>query len=215
MTNSSQSTNAYINKEIFLTEQPVVHKSSKVTESELGKWTDIGPNSSVRETVIGDYTYTAGDNQIIYANIGKFCSIASHVRVNPGNHPTWRVTQHHATYRRAMYGFSNSDDAEFFEWRRDHKVTIGHDVWIGHGAIIMPGIHIGTGAVVGASAVVTKDIEPYTIVAGVPAKPIRKRFSDEVIKQLLAIAWWDWSREVMEERINDFNDLDQFLKNHA
>lgn len=211
----TKNSDVYINKEKFLTMQPVVHESSEVTESELGEWTEIGPNSSVRETVIGDYTYTAGDNQIIYTDIGKFCSIASHVRINPGNHPTWRVTQHHSTYRRSMYGFSNSDDAKFFEWRRDHKVTIGHDVWIGHGAIIMPGVHIGTGAVIGSSAVVTKDVEPYMIVAGVPSKPIRRRFSEEVSKQLLTIAWWDWSREVLEERIDDFNEMDQFLNKYA
>ena len=152
---------------------------------------------------------------MIYARIGRFCSIASHVWINPGNHPMHRVTQHHMTYRRAMFGFGDTDDAEFFQWRRDHLVTIGHDVWIGHAAVIMPGITIGDGAVIGSQAVVTKDVAPYTIVGGVPAKPIRERFSRDVAAQLQAIAWWDWPRETLEERILELNDLETFLATYG
>lgn len=129
----------------YLSKQPTIHETSVICNSQLGSWTEIGPNSTIEEAVVGDYTYTSGDNQIIYAEIGKFCSIASHVRIHPVNHPMQRVTQHHLTYRRVQYGLSSSDDHEFFDWRREHKVTIGHDVWIGHGAIIMPGVTIGTG----------------------------------------------------------------------
>jgi phosphonate metabolism protein (transferase hexapeptide repeat family) len=167
------------------------------------------------ESTFGDYSYTAGDVSIIYSEVGKFCSIASHARLNPGNHPMERVTQHHMTYRRVQYGFDDTDDESFFNWRRADKVTVGHDVWIGHGAILLPGVTVGTGAVVGAGAVVTKDIEPYTIVVGVPAKPIRRRFAPEVAGQLMAIAWWDWPRELLEERFTDFNDLELFLRKYA
>ena len=133
------------------------------------------------------------DSSIIYAEVGKFCSIAAFTRINPGNHATWRASQHHYSYRSRQYGFDLGDDTEFFQWRRDHKVTIGNDVWIGHGAVIMPGVTIGDGAVVGSSAVVTKDVEPYTVVAGVPAKVIKRRHPAALAKRLMTLAWWDWS----------------------
>jgi phosphonate metabolism protein (transferase hexapeptide repeat family) len=194
---------------------PTVHETSRIQRSTLGEWTWIGPNCSISESVVGDYTYTAGDVSIIYSEVGKFCSIASHARLNPGNHPMDRVTQHHMTYRRVQYGFADSDDAAFFDWRRAHKVTLGHDVWIGHGAIVLPGVSVGTGAVVGAGAVVTKDVVPYAIVGGVPAKPIRMRFSEATIRKLFRIAWWDWSREMLEERLEELNDLDAFLARYG
>jgi phosphonate metabolism protein (transferase hexapeptide repeat family) len=127
----------------------------------------------------------------------------------------WRVTQHHMTYRRAQYGFDEADDEEFFEWRRSHKVTVGHDVWLGHGVIVMPGVTIGTGAIVGSGAVVTHDVEPYTIAVGVPARPMRRRFSERVAEQLIEIAWWDWSRLVLEERFEELNDLESFLEKYG
>ncbi|RSK55180.1 DapH/DapD/GlmU-related protein [Bacillus canaveralius] len=198
----------------LLTEQPTIHDTAKVTGSQLGNWTDIGANSIIEDSIIGDYTYTAGDAQITYSEIGKFCSIASHVRIHPVNHPMRRVTQHHLTYRKVQYGLDATDDDEFFQWRKDHKVTVGHDVWIGHGATIMPGVSIGTGAVIGAGAVVTKDIPPYIIAVGVPARPLRERFPKEIAAELLEIAWWDWDRETLEKRYKDLNDVECFIKKY-
>jgi phosphonate metabolism protein (transferase hexapeptide repeat family) len=126
-----------------------------------------------------------------------------------------RVTQHHMTYRRAQYGFAASDDGEFFAWRRAHTCRVGHDVWIGHAAIVMPGVSIGTGAVVGSGAVVTKDVAPYQIVVGVPARPIRLRFAPDVIERLLAIAWWEWDRATLEARFDDLRDIPSFLEKYA
>lgn len=196
----------------ILGEEPTIDPSSTVIHCQLGKWTDIGPNTKMEETLFGDYSYTDGDATIIYSEIGKFCSIASHVRINPGNHPMWRVTQHHLTYRRIRYQFSDQDDETIFDWRRAHKVTIGHDVWIGHSATIMPGVTIGTGAVIGAGAVVTKDVAPYTIVAGVPAKPIRLRFPKELIRELLESKWWDWDRNKLEKCFSELCDVQAFKK---
>src|ERR1700712_925371 len=141
-----------------LGEQPAIDPTAHIQSSRVGSWTEIGPGTTLVESTFDDYSYAFGDNQIIYSDIGKFCSIASHVRINPGNHPMDRVTQHHCTYRRALHGFDVADDPALFDWRRTARCVIGHDVWIGHAAIIMPGVTIGTGAVIGSGAVVTKDV---------------------------------------------------------
>lgn len=199
-------------KDKILNEKPTIHNTSSIKNSSLGSWADIGPRVSIIESEIGDYTYFSGDATVNYAKIGKFCSIASHVRINPGNHPTWRVTQHHCTYRKIRYGFDIKDDNEFFDWRRNDNVEIGNDVWLGHGVLVMAGVKIGTGAVVGSGAVVTKNIPPFCIAAGVPAKIIKMRFDDETIKRILEIKWWDWNRETLEANFNDFMDIDAFLQ---
>jgi hypothetical protein len=198
-----------------LGEEPHIHPTCRIVDSHIGAWTDLGPHTSLVESTWGDYSYAADNVSVIYADVGKFCSIAAHVRINPGNHPMDRVTQHHATYRRAQYGFGDADEASFFDWRRSFRCAIGHDVWIGHGAIVMPGVSIGTGAVVGSGAVVTRDVAPYTIVAGVPARPIRPRFPEDVVEKLLAIRWWDWDRATLEARFDDLLDLPTFLRKYA
>lgn len=198
-----------------LSAEPLVHQTSQVIHSFAGGWTSIGPNNLILESRIGDYTYTMDDVTMNYTEIGRFTSIASHVCINPVDHPMHRVTQHHMTYRRSIYGLAETDDVEFFDWRRSQRVTIGHDVWVGHGAIIMKGVHIGTGAVVGSGAIVTKDVEPYAIVVGSPARPLRKRFSQPVIDRLLQTAWWDWPRELIEERWHELNDIDSFLARYG
>lgn len=198
-----------------LGETPSIHPSCTIRNSQVGAWTELQAHTSLVESSFGDYSYTAGDVDIIYSDIGRFCSIASHVRINPGNHPMQRVTQHHMTYRRRQFGLGAHDDEAIFDWRRQYRCRVGHDVWIGHAAIIMPGVTIGHGAVVGAGSVVTKDVGAYQVVAGVPAKPLRLRFPQPVIERLLQIAWWDWDRSALERGFDELLDLQTFLDKHS
>jgi len=198
-----------------LSEEPTIHPTCKIYDSHVGAWTELMENTTLVESTFGDYSYTAGDVSIIYTDVGKFSNIASHVRINPGNHPMQRVTLHHMTYRRRRYLLGEDDDQEFFQWRRDHRCTIGHDTWLGHGAIVLPGITVGNGAVIAAGAVVSKDVPAYTIVGGVPAKPIKRRFTEDVAEKIERIAWWDWDRATIEARFDDLLDLDTFLEKYA
>ncbi|MYZ48981.1 DapH/DapD/GlmU-related protein [Propylenella binzhouense] len=187
--------------------EPIVAESAKVKDSTLGRYTEIGERTQLSDTSFGDYSYIMEDGQVVFAEIGKFCSIAANVRINATNHPTWRASQHHFTYRSADY-FPDADfDAELFAWRRVNAVRIGPDVWIGHGAIILPGVRIGTGAVIAAGAVVTREVGAYEIAAGVPARPIKRRFPVGVAGRLERLAWWDWPHEALRGALQDFRHL--------
>lgn len=196
--------------------EPVIDPTASVRQATLGRYTEIGARTSFVESTMGDYSYVVNDSNIIYTTIGKFCSIAAMTRINPGNHPMQRASQSHFTYRASAYFDDAQDDAAFFDWRRSTPVTIGHDVWIGHGAIILPGRSIGTGAVVAGGAIVTKDVAPYTIVAGNPAKPIRPRFPAAIADRLMALGWWDWEHARLRGALADFRALsvEAFLDKH-
>lgn len=170
--------------------------------------------------IVGDYTYYddfetvdnfeknvkylfgfIGDQLII----GKFCMIASDVTfiMNGANHLNDAIS----TYPFAIFGedWSNAMDGKGYP--NKGGTVIGNDVWIGYGATIMPGVRIGDGAIIATKSVVTKDVEPYAIVGGNPAKEIRKRFTDDKIKKLLDIKWWDWSIEEITENVQYLTGL--------
>lgn len=196
--------------------EPVVAADATVEDSELGAWVEIGARTRISHSTFGDYSYMMEDGQVLFSEIGKFCSIASNVRINAPNHPVWRASQHHFTYRSNDYFPGETQDAAIFVWRLQNKVTIGHDVWIGHGAILLPGVTVGTGAVVAAGAVVTRTVAPYDIVAGVPARLVKRRFPATVAARLLALAWWDWPHEDIHRALADFRALaiEDFLEKY-
>jgi phosphonate metabolism protein (transferase hexapeptide repeat family) len=195
---------------------PRVHGSASLRGATLGRFTEIKERVQFWESELGDYSYLERHCEVIYASIGKFCAIASDVRINALNHPIERISQHKFTYRPNEYFTGAKIDKAYRESRKRERVGIGHDVWIGHGAIILPGVRIGHGAVVAAGAVVTRDVEPYAIVAGVPAQFLRWRFAPEVSSRIIALAWWDWNHERLAEAIGDMRALapEEFLARH-
>jgi phosphonate metabolism protein (transferase hexapeptide repeat family) len=198
-----------------MSSEPRVDPTANIRDSELGAWTAVGARTSISESTLGDYSYVVSDCNVIYSTIGKFCSIAAASRLNPGNHPLERPALHHFTYRSASYDMGADDDG-FFDWRRAHRVVLGNDVWIGHGALVLPGITIGNGAVLGGGAVASKDIPPFAIAVGVPAKIQRYRFEPPIVDRLLRLAWWDWPHDRLAAALPDFRSLpiEAFLEKH-
>lgn len=193
---------------------PTLHPDVHVSDSDLGAWTELHPGTSVRASEVGAYSYLMQRVQLDFTTLGRFCSIASDVRIGPVNHPLDRPTTHHFTYRADRYNLDDPDEA-VFAWRQDQAVDIGHDVWVGHGATILPDITVGNGAVIAAGAVVTDDVAPYAVVAGVPADRVRWRFPPDVAAVIESTTWWEWDHATLQVRLAEFRDLAAFLTEYG
>jgi acetyltransferase-like isoleucine patch superfamily enzyme len=178
----------------------------------------IHPNSIVTGTHIGYGTYLGADCWLSDAIIGRFCCIANDVKVITATHPTTNFVSIHPAFfsLKKQSGFTYVDKQLFSESLladSNHSVIIGNDVWIGTCTKIMGGIRIGDGAVIAMGSVVTKDVEPYSIVGGVPAKIIRYRFKKEQIDFLSNFQWWNKSDAWLKENADKFSDIAIFINN--
>ena len=148
------------------------------------------------------YHYPINHERLV---IGKFCSIACGVKFlfNSANHTLKSLSTYTFPLFYEEWGLEKSDVAS--AWDNKGDIVIGNDVWIGYEAVIMAGVHIGNGAIIAARAVVTKDVPAYTIVGGVPARPIRKRFDEDTIHKLEALQWWNWPTEKIRQYLPNIN----------
>ena len=175
----------------------------------VGEYCTIYDCISINDSTLGNYVYIGPGTKIRNASIGNFCSIGANIQIGLGMHPTDYISTFPAFFssrKQCQITFSEKD-----YFAEIGKVIIGNDVWIGNNAIIMYNLIIGDGAVIGAGAIVTKDVEPYTIVAGVPAKAIKMRFSKEQIETLLRIKWWEKDKAWLIAHASLFNEPSAFF----
>ena len=196
---------------------PVINADCDVEGSTFGRYVEIGKGSRVAWSSFGDYSYCDRSCDIANASIGKFSNIASYVRIGATDHPLDRASLHHFMYRSDDLWDDAERDADFFAHRRARRAHVGHDTWLGHNAQIKPEITVGHGAVVASGAVVTRDVAPYTIVAGMPAKVMRLRQPPEIADRLIALGWWDWDHQTLRDRLEDFRTLkaEAFLEKYG
>ena len=188
----------------------IIHKLhlSSFRHCQIDKTAKVDAKCALTDVTMGRYSYIGARTNVTKTHIGNFCSIACNCTIGGGIHPLGAVSTSpvFTKGRNILWrNFAMHDPGET-AW-----VEIGHDVWIGNGVYIKAGVKIGTGAVIGAHAVVTHDVAPYEIVAGVPAKPLRKRFPEEMIQKLLASQWWLWPEEKLMEFGCYFNDTEMFM----
>ena len=208
-----------VTKNVILSETSKIWKNTFVCDTKIGENSIIGDfsrvqncvlkenvsiqrNSLMFNTTMGDYSYVGKNFTSWYANIGKFCSISWNVSIGGANHDYERVTSHAFLYS-PQFGFLHNDEIGYD--RFTDNCTIGNDVWIGCHAVICRNVSIGDGAVIAAGAVVTKDVPPYAIVAGVPAKIIKYRYKKIYIERLQKIKWWNFPVEVIKDNFEIFN----------
>lgn len=190
-----------------LSEDVFLHPDVDLTEVTFGAYVEIGKGSRIGYSEFGDYSYCDRYADIANATIGKFSNIASFVRIGATDHPLDTASCHHFLYRSADYWDDVENDPAFFAHRLSRRAYIGHDTWLGHGSMVKPEVTVGDGAVVAAGAVVTRDVAPYTIVAGTPAVKLRDRQPKAIADRLIALAWWDWDHDALRTALLDFRAM--------
>ncbi len=182
----------------------------------LGGFNRIGRNSYVNGCKLGLHSYIGIDCVLNKTEIGKYTSIGDRVLVITGNHPTSQNISTSPIFYSCKPGVNSyAQDVSFEEYKfvkDDYYVTIGNDVWIGSDVRIMHGVKIGDGAVIGSGAMVTRDIDPYSINVGVPARKIKNRFNEDQVSMLLKTQWWNWDDTTLRERAHLFQKPVEFLK---
>lgn len=174
-----------------------------IKESKIDKTSKICSESQIVNTVMDRYSYIGSFCTVIDAEIGSFSSIADNCIIGGANHPIEWVSTSPVFYKGSNVLNKNFSHHEFKNYKR---TIIGNDVWVGSSCIIKGGVKIGDGAVIGMGAIVTKDVGPYEIWGGNPAKIIRKRFDDNTINDLLKIKWWQWDETKIKENADLFNE---------
>ena len=170
----------------------------------------VAAMSRLYNSSVGDFSYIGSNCIIISTSIGKYCSISGNCIIGPAEHPMdWA-----ATSPVFLDGANMLKENFHYHHYTCYSIThIGNDVWIGEGAYIKGGCRIGDGAVIAAKAVVTKDVEPYAIVAGVPAKLLRRRFDDKIVNKLSELKWWNLNEKLIKERLASVvNDVEKFVE---
>ena len=198
----------------------VILKNNVVIDifTSLEQHISIGNNCNVASSNIGIGTYISDYSILRHTKVGRFCAIADNVRTGQGSHPTNTYVSIHPAFfsPNKQAGFSFTNELLFDEMPKvkdsNYNVIIGNDVWIGSGAVILDGITIGDGAIIGANAVVTKDIEPYSINVGVPARCIKYRFEKKEIDFLLKFRWWNKDFNWIKKNSKFFLDINYFIK---
>lgn len=176
---------------------------SRIENSELNEYVNIQRNNLIYDTSISRYSYTGKNFTCWHSSIGSFCSISWNVSIGGANHDYNKLTT-------SAFLYSNIFDLKGSNVgydRFDTPCTIGNDVWIGCGATICRNVKVGDGAVIAANAVVTKDVEPYSIVAGIPARHIKYRFPKNIVDALLIIKWWTFPKGIIIDNYNLFNSV--------
>jgi acetyltransferase-like isoleucine patch superfamily enzyme len=187
----------------------VIAPTSLITDTVLDDHVVVFDNVILSDCSIGSHSYIQKDSRIFNAIIGNFCSIASRVTIAPGAHPIFGVSTHPAFFLKNTPLALTFADQDYVQFSR--KVTVGHDVWIGESAIILDGVAVGTGAIIAAGSVVTKDVAPYAIVGGIPAKLIKYRFSERIIAELLQSEWWNYPDRWFAANYKSMHDIADFL----
>lgn len=184
-------------KDSTLSGHNIIGSFSRVDSSVLAERVRIERNNQIYRSEVGRSTYTGMNTVVMCANVGAFCSISWNVTIGGANHDYNRITQHSFLYNDHDKIRPESELPKYD--RFDQEVIIGSDVWIAASASIMRGVRIGDGAVIAANTVVTKDVPPYAIVAGSPAKIIKYRFTKDIIELLMQLRWWEWPVNKIEK----------------